>query len=362
MTEIGQDVTSLDTPVLWVDLDQLEQNIEMMASHFRSAGVQWRPHIKGIKVPAIAHKLLAAGAIGVTCAKLGEAEVMAAAGIRDILIANQIVGRHKYLRLVNLCRQADVKVAVDSTATLADLGQAARDKGVEVGVLLELDSGMHRAGVQPGRPTVELAHAVVETPGLRFDGLMSWEGHVLTAETPDARRQQARESIGLLLESADQCRQAGIPVHIVSCGGSGTADVTPFLAGVTETQAGGAIFSDVTYASWNVPTLPALFVRCTVTSRPAPERIIVDGGFKTMPAWMNPPRPIGVDHVKRVATSAEHGIITLDQPNHEIQVGDGLDFILGYGDSTVFLHDSMYGVRNGTVELIWRIEARGRLR
>jgi D-serine deaminase-like pyridoxal phosphate-dependent protein len=362
MTEIGLKLTSLDTPVLWVDLDRLEQNIEIMASRFRSAGVQWRPHTKGSKVPAVAHKLVAAGAIGVTCAKLGEAEVMVAAGIRDILIANQVVGSHKYLRLVNLCRQADVKIAVDSTATLADLSQAARDKGVEVGVLVELDTGMHRAGVQPGRPTVELARIVAETPGLRFDGLMSWEGHVLTAETSEERQQQARDSVALLIDSAEQCRQAGIPVRIVSCGGSGTADATPFIAGVTEIQAGGAIFSDVTYAGWNVPTEPALFTRCTVTSRPTPERIIVDGGFKTMPAWLNPPKPLGVDHVKKVATSAEHGIITLDEPNHEIQVGDHLNFILGYGDNTVFLHDLMYGVRDGIVELIWRIEGRGRLR
>lgn len=359
MSEIGLNIAELDTPFLWVDLDRLDTNIAMLASHFRQADVQWRPHTKGIKVPAIAHKLIEAGAIGVTCAKLGEAEVMVAAGIRDILIANQIVGSHKYRRLVNLCRRADVKVAVDSTATLAELGATAQASQVEVGILIEIDTGMHRAGIQPGEPVVELARAVVETPGLRFDGVMSWEGHALTS--PD-RHQAARTSVGLLLDSAEACRQAGMPVRIVSCGGSGTYDVTPFIAGVTEVQAGGGIFNDVTYAGWGMQTQPAIFVRSIVTSRPAPDRIIFDAGFKTMPAWLNPPQPLGIEAVKKVATSAEHGIVTLEQPNHDVRIGDGFDFILGYGDATVFLHDHIYGTRNGCVEVIWRVEGRGQLR
>lgn len=362
MTEIGLRLEELDTPVLWVDIDQLDRNIALLADHFARAGVQWRPHTKGIKAPAIAHKLVRGGAIGVTCAKLGEAEVMATAGIDDILIANQVVGPHKIRRLVNLCRWADVKIAVDSTATLADLSRAAQDKGVVVGLVIEIDSGMNRAGVQPGQPVVDLAQIIVDTPGLRFDGLMSWEGHSLSAPSPEERRRVAAESIALLTESAERCRAAGIPVRIVSCGGSGTLDVTPFLSGVTEVQAGGAVFNDVTYAKWQVPTQPAIFVRSTVTSRPNPKRIIFDGGFKTMPAWLNQPRPLGIDHVEKVATSAEHGIVTLSEPNYDAKVGDGYDFLLGYGDATVFLHDVIYAVRNGVVEAIWRVDARGRLR
>jgi D-serine deaminase-like pyridoxal phosphate-dependent protein len=362
MSEVGLCLAEVDTPFLWVNLDHLEKNIATLAAHFEEAGVQWRPHTKGIKTPAIAHKLLRAGAIGVTCAKLGEAEVMAAAGIQDILIANQIVGKQKYLRLANLCRQANVKIAVDSTATLAELSQIAQKKGVKVGVIIEINSGMNRAGVQPGEATVALAQAIVKHCGLRFDGLMSWEGHSLDAVSQDARRQVAKDSISLLVDSAEQCRQAGIPVRIVSCGGSGTLDVTPFLPGVTEIQAGGAIFNDVTYARWNVPTEPALFVRSSVTSRPVPERIIFDAGWKTLPSWMTPPQPLGIDHVSTIRTSAEHGIISLDRPNDEIKVGDGFDFVVGYGDNTVFLHNFIYGVRAGVVETVWRIEGRGQLR
>jgi len=171
VNEIGLNKSELDTPVLWVDLDKLERNIEVLGAYFREAGVSWRPHTKGVKVPAIAHKAMAEGALGVTCAKLGEAEIMAAAGITDILIANQVVGPRKYLRLVNLCRRVDVKIAVDSDATLADLGQAAVEKRVEVGILIELNNGMNRAGVSPGAQAVVLARKVHETPGLRFYGL-----------------------------------------------------------------------------------------------------------------------------------------------------------------------------------------------
>jgi D-serine deaminase-like pyridoxal phosphate-dependent protein len=192
--------------------------------------------------------------------------------------------------------------------------------------------------------------------------VMSWEGHSLSADSQEGRRQAAATAVCQLVESAGRCRQAGIPVRIVSCGGSGTLDVTPFQPGVTEIQAGGAIFNDVTYAQWNVPTESALFVRSSVTSRPVPERIIIDAGWKTSPSWMNPPLPLGIEHVCAIRTSAEHGYVILSEPNHEIKVGDGFDFVVGYGDNTVFLHDLIYGVRAGVVETVWRVEGRGRLR
>ena len=259
MTEIGQSKEMLDTPVLWVDLDVLEANIALLMGNFRAAGVNWRPHTKGNKIPAIAHKLINAGAIGVTCAKLGEAEVMAQAGVRDILIANQVVGSHKYARLAALQRHADVKMAVDNTATLDDLGAAAQAVGVEIPVVVELNVGMNRAGVTPGTAAVGLAGAVHEQDGLRLAGLMAWEGHTLSVEDPDERAVAIRHSIGQLAASARACREAGLPVEIVSCGGSGTMSVTAHQPEVTEIQAGGAIFGDATYQSWGTPTDPALF-------------------------------------------------------------------------------------------------------
>lgn len=351
----------LDTPFLWVDVVQLDANIQAMAAYFRAAAVGWRPHTKGIKTPAIAHRIIAAGALGITCAKLGEAEVMAAAGIRDILIANQVVGAHKYARLAALQRQANVLAAVDSTATLADLGAAAQAAGVVVPLLVEVDGGMKRAGVAPGEDAVALARRVDQTPGLRLAGLMAWEGHTLAL--PEAEREEAiQKSVGLLVSSVAACRAAGLPAQIVSCGGSGTMTVTAHLPGVTEIQAGGAIFGDAAYQRWHAPTQPALFVRTVVSSRPAPDRIVVDAGWKTLPGWIMPPVPVGVEDVRKVALSAEHGIVTLDSPNETLRVGDFVDFVVGYGDNTLCLHDEILGVRQGRVEAIWPVSGRGKLK
>jgi D-serine deaminase-like pyridoxal phosphate-dependent protein len=362
MNEIGLKKTESDTPFLWVDLDLLESNVTYLAEYFEAAGVNWRPHMKGIKVPAIAHQAIASGAIGVTCAKLGEAEIMAAAGIQDILIANQIVGPIKIARLVNLQPHADVKVAVDNEANVVELGEAARAKGVELGILVELDIGQHRAGVAPGQPALELSRLVHETPGLRYQGLMAWEGHTRAIDDLNLRRQEIEKSIGLLTESAELCREAGLPVSIVSAGGSGTYYVTAFQPGITEIQAGGAIFCDVSCQNWGVETKPSLFVRTMVTSRPAPDRIIFDAGFKVLPKWTSMPEPIGLSDVKAIGMSAEHGKVTLAAPDSTVKVGDAFDFTVGYGDSTVFLHDELYGIRDGIIEVVWTIQGRGKIR
>ncbi len=360
MSKIGLTLDELDTPFLWADVEKLDANIKTMASYFCESGVGWRPHTKGVKTPAIAHKLITAGALGLTCAKLGEAEVMVAAGIREILIANQVVGKHKYARLAALQHQANVKAAVDSPATLPGLSAAAQAAGVEIGLLVEVNGGMNRAGTEPGQATVDLARQVRATPGLRLDGLMAWEGHTLAL--PDEERTAAiHKAVGLLLSSAQACRDAGLLVEIVSCGGSGTMTVTAHIPGVTEMQAGGAIFGDATYRKWHAPTQPALFVRTVIASRPAPDRIIVDAGWKTLPAWITQPIPIGVEGVVKFAASAEHGTITLDRANDTLHVGDFLDFIVGYGDNTVFLHDEIIGVRGGRVETVWAVQGRGKL-
>ncbi len=362
MTEIGLRKEAIDTPALWVDLDRLESNINRLATLFRQAGVQWRPHTKGMKAPALAHKLIDAGAIGVTCAKLGEAEVMAQAGIKDILIANQIVGPQKIARLVNLRRHADVKVIVDSVENVVELGAAASAKGVTLGVLIEVNVGMDRAGLPPGEPTVALAKRIADTPGLAFRGLQTWEGHTLTITDKAEKRQAIERSIARFTDTAEQCRAVGLPVDIVSAGGSGTYNITPFLPGVTEMEAGGAVYCDMTYQQWGVELEPALFVQSMVTSRPTPTRIICDAGFKTLPRGFAAPQPVGIDGVKSVSLSAEHGIINLEAPNTTLKIGDVFDFVVGYSDATVFLHDTLYGVRQGIVETAWPILGRGKLR
>ena len=345
-----------------MDLDRLEANIAELAAFFREARVGWRPHFKGLKTPPIARLALAAGAIGVTCAKLGEAEVAAAAGVADILVANQIVGPRKIERLVALRELSDVKVAVDDPDNARDIGRAAASRGASVGIVVEVDTGMARAGVPPGQPAVELSRLVASTKGLKYLGLMAWEGHVGGIEDPQQKREAVRRALGLLAESAELCRAAGLPVSIVSGGGSVDYRIAAGQGVLTEVQAGGAIFCDATYLANGAHTRPSLFVRSMVSSHPSPDRLVFDAGFKALPAWTRAPQPLGLPPVSSAKPSAEHLTVVLEKPDSSIRPGDTYDFIVGYGDSTVFLHDLLYGVRGGRVEAVWPVEARGRLR
>ena len=358
----GVDKRTLDTPALIVDLDVMEQNIARMAATFGAAGVHWRPHTKGQKVPAIAHKLLAAGAIGVTCAKLGEAEVMAAAGIRDILIANQIAGTHKIARLMKLRRNADVIVAVDDPANVAALDAAARGHDVRLRVVIEVNIGLDRAGVEPGEACAALARTIAKHPNLVFAGVMSWEGHAAPMKDAAAKAQAVKLAVAKLTSSADLCRKAGLPVAIVSCGGTGTYPISAVQPGVTEIEAGGGVFCDVHYrTNYGIEHPYAMTLMTTVTSRPNPTRIVCDAGKKAMSGDAAMPQPIGLGGVKSMRLSAEHATIELEKPNNNLQVGDTLEFVVGYTDTTVHLHELMYGVRNGRVEAIWPVAGRGKL-
>lgn len=361
MLIVGKDKSELDTPALWVDLDLMEKNIRSLAGYFREAGVSWRPHTKGIKVPAIAHMLLDAGAIGVTCAKLAEAEVMAAAGIKSILIANQVVGGTKATRLAHLRRRVDVMVAVDSLENVRQISRAAIQAGVTVGVLIEVNAGMNRCGIEPGPPVVAFAREAVALPGIRLAGLMSWEGHVIAIEDPEEKKQRCEEAVRGTLRSAELCRAAGYSIPIVSCGGSGTYRITSHIPGVTEIQAGGAVFTDLTYLSFGVDLDCSLFLLATVVSRPAVDRAVVDAGRKTMNYTGTLSQPRDKAGARLVRLNAEHGVLELGGPDVSLEVGDKIDFTVGYGDTTMHLHDHLYGVRNGKVEVVWDIQGRGKL-
>jgi D-serine deaminase-like pyridoxal phosphate-dependent protein len=359
---VGQPATQLDTPALLISLPAMERNIAKTVALLNDAGVHWRPHSKGHKCPAIAHAQIAAGAIGITCAKLGEAEVFVANGIRSVLIANQIVGEIKVARLANLNRRAEVIVAVDSVDNVRELDAAGRTKGVRIPVVVEVETGMGRSGVAPGADTVAMSVMLRDAPGLRYVGLMSWEGHARREKDPEARRAICEEAVSLLTNSAVMCRAAGLEVEIVSCGGTGTERFSSYVPGVTEIQAGGIIFNDMWYAALGLDHEFALTVVSTVTSRPSAYRIVTDAGRKTMSRDTAPPRPIGLTGVKSIGLSAEHGQIELDAPNESLRVGDRLEWVVGYADTTVHLHECFYGVRDGVVEVVWPVLARGKLK
>jgi D-serine deaminase-like pyridoxal phosphate-dependent protein len=332
-----------------------------MAADIKARGADWRPHSKANKCPAIVQKQIEAGAIGVTCAKLGEAEVMAAAGIRDILIANQIVGPIKARRLAALAAQADPIVAIDSLGNVNELDAAARAHGTRPRVVIEVNTGMNRCGVEPGECVMSLARAITEAQGLRFAGLMAWEGHVLTIADEGERARAIQKACGILTGQADALREAGIPVEIVSAGGTGTYLTSAGVEGITEIEAGGGIWGDIFYQELGANVKPALSLLTQVTSRPTPTRVVVDAGRKTIDPSLRQPRPNGLELCKPGSFSAEHGIFELAAPSDTPKVGDRLTFSIGYSDQCNHLHENFYGIRNGVLECIWPISARGKL-
>ncbi len=359
---VGAPLSELETPALLVDLDVLESNIARMAGLFREHGVGWRPHTKAIKIPAIAYKLLAAGAHGVTVAKLSEAEVMAAAGIRDILITGPVVGKRKAARLANLAKQADPIAVVDCVEHVDLLDAAGQEFGVKIRTVIEVDLGLNRCGTQPGAPSVALAKEVASRKGLKFEGMMAWEGHALRIQDQDEKRATVEAAVTKLLDTARDCRNAGLDVNIISCGGTGTYPFSAAVHGVTEIEAGGGIYGDLVYRNnFNIDHPMAMTVLATVISRPNPTRVITDSGFKSLSTQGIMPQPKGLANVKEVRMSAEHGVIELTEPNTDIKVGDRLEWCVGYTDATVVLHETMYGVRDGIVEVAWPIVGRGKL-
>jgi D-serine deaminase-like pyridoxal phosphate-dependent protein len=362
-TLVGLTVDELDTPALVVDVDTLDRNIAHVAKTLRDAGVQWRPHAKGHKTPAIAHRFMQAGAIGATVAKVSDAEIMVAAGIRDILIANQIVGPIKTRRLMGLIAStgADIIVSVDSEANVRELNEVAGQFGVKPRVVIEVDSGMKRAGIAPGEPTVELAKLIVAQPNLRFAGVMAWEGHAVSMLDHDLRRQTVIKAVTTLTETADAVRAAGIPVDIVSCGGGGTYLVSSTIPGVTEVQAGGVTMGDGFYRDLGAPVEPALSLITTVVSRPAPDRIIVDAGRRSIDPSQKAPDVPELEGVESIKFSAEHGTIQLDHDSETPKVGDRIKIRVNYTDQAVHLHDTLFGVRDGKVIAAWTVQGRGKI-
>jgi D-serine deaminase-like pyridoxal phosphate-dependent protein len=357
---VGLSKWDLDTPSLLLDLDTLEKNIATIATRCRNSQVDWRPHTKGHKSPVIAQKCIAAGAIGITCAKLGEAEVMAAAGIRDILIANQIVGTQKINRLVNLQRLANVVVAVDDPGHIKTIGEAATRIGVQVRVLIEVNVGMNRSGVEPGEPVAELAALANETKGITYAGIMGYEGHAM-GMPDDEKEAECKRCVGLLSDSIAALKSRGLESPIVSAGGTGTLAFTPDLDGVTEIQAGGGVMMDTYYANrLGARGLDfALTVLASVVSHREPGRAVIDSGRKTVHGDAELPKALDED-IEVVALNAEHGHLRLGKNARDLKLGDKIEMISGYSDMTVFLHDVVYGIRGDRVEIVLEVAARGR--
>ncbi len=360
---IGMHKTELDTPALLIDLDKFESNIQTMAAYFTTVNTMLRPHMKTHKTPIISHKQIAAGAIGVTCAKLGEAEAAIHAGIRDVLIANQIVGKQKIARLINLAKHSEIMVAVDSAENVQAISDAASAKGANVRMLVEVNVGMDRCGVEPGKPALELANVIHRCPNVSFEGLMGYEGHTVSRRDRTERTAAARAAIQLLIDAKHYLEKHDVAVPIMSGGGTGTFNITGSIPEMTEVQAGSYVFLDSTYG--NVEGVGehfdcSLSVLATVVSRPSADRIIVDTGLKVLAKEFGIPQPIGVKGVEMTGLSEEHGKLQVSDENVSLNPGDKLEILPSHCCTTVNLHDRYYGIRNGIVESVWEIAARGK--
>lgn len=360
---VGTQKYDLDTPILCIDLDVMEANIRRMAGFMRERGKAWRPHEKCHKTPAIAWKQIEAGAIGVTCAKVSEAEVMAAAGLRDILVANMVVGEPKLERVASLCRHADPLIACDHYAQAEALANVCRRRGVTCRVLIEINIGLDRVGSRPGRDTLELAQAIDKLQGVELAGIMGYEGHLLRVPDLDEKRRQIDEAMGVLVHCRDTLREAGLPCEIVSAGGTGSYQFTSDCDGITELQAGGGIFADPMYRhQCKVEGLDyALTVLATVVSRPTKERGILDSGRKTLNPDIHMPEVAGHPDAEVVRLSAEHCELKLGPESQNLQIGDKVELVVGYADFTTVLHDHFYGFRENRLEIVWPILGRGKL-
>lgn len=356
----GMTIDELDTPALLVDLDALEFNIRTMADFFAGKSVALRPHIKTHKCLQIAQKQIAAGAIGVTCAKVSEAAAMARSGVTDILIANQVIGATKLERLTDLARQCNVIVAVDQPDNVRDLSAACRAKSVNLRVLIEVEIGMGRCGAMPGEPVLELARQIADAPNLEFAGLQAYEGHLVLIADPDERVHKVREAFAPLQTTGEMLTRAGLAPRIVSGGATGTYDITSECPPLTEIQAGSYVFMDCTYLQVRPEFKPALSVLSTVLSRSTPRGLVTDAGLKAMTKDFGFPQLVDVAGATMRYLSEEHAVLDLANPDLvHLRPGDKVRFIPNHCCTTTNLHNQLYVVQRGVLVDIWDVAARG---
>jgi D-serine deaminase-like pyridoxal phosphate-dependent protein len=358
-----------DTPEIVLDLDVVRANVARAAAMARDAGVALRPHTKTHKLPRIAQLQLDAGAVGVQVAKLGEAEVMADAGIEDILVGYPIVGEQKLGRLADLAGRVAITVTVDSDEVASGIAQAAHERGLTIRALLELDTGMRRLGVLPGPGAVDLAERITALDGLELAGVFTHEGHVYTQARDDAERERMTlECCRLAVETAEEIRARGLPAPVVSVGSAGTFRFAIRAPGVTEVRPGTYVFNDrsqIAQGACGPDDLAALVV-ATVVSRPAPDRIVVDAGSKVLTSdrmlVADPPASFGWvwghDDWDVVRLSEEHGVVSVP-PDAVVRIGDRVAIVPNHVCPTINLANAVTVVEAGRAVDRWPVAARG---
>jgi D-serine deaminase-like pyridoxal phosphate-dependent protein len=359
----------LSTPALTVDLDILERNLSRVAELCRRQGVGLRPHTKTHKTIEVSRMQMEHGAVGLTVAKVGEAEVMAGAGLDDILVAYPIFGGEKLRRLAEIARTRRLLVSLDSETTAQELSRAAAAQAATIGVLAEFDAGVHRCGLEPGPQLVGLAKVIEKLPGLKFRGLMSFFGNVWGK--PEERRAEAvrvaeRLGKGLAAFAAEK-----MPVEIVSGGSTPSAEFASLIPGLTEVRPGTYVYNDMNTYYQGACGLDDCAVRLVVTvvSTAVPGRAIIDGGSKTFSSDLLGSGPksgygfvVEAPDAPIIKLNEEHGYLDITQSQHHFHVGEVLTVIPNHVCTSVNMHDEMTTLRAGQVVGTWKIAARGKTR
>ncbi len=363
--EIGQPVDEVDTPALIVELDAFEANLQRMARLAKEYGVHLRPHAKTHKTPAIAQMQVRAGAIGVCCQKVAEAEVMVEGGITDVYVSNEVVGRRKVERLAALGRRARLSTCVDHPDQIGPLRDAAQKFGVTLGVRVEIRVG-NRCGVPPGISAVDLATQIASSPGLRFEGLQAYNGKAQHIYLHIERLVATTQTIGDARSTRDALKNAGFECLYIGGAGSGTYAIEGQSGVYNELQTGSYLFMDLDYAKLRGPSgaplgdwQHSLFVLATVMSRPEPARAICDAGLKSVSIDSGPPALAGNARAEWVRGGDDHSGWLYADAGEAPAIGEKIRIIPGHCDPTINMHDWFVGIRDGKVEALWPILARG---
>jgi D-serine deaminase-like pyridoxal phosphate-dependent protein len=363
---IGGAVADIETPALVIDLDALDRNIAKMADFARTAGVRVRPHAKTHKSAAIARRQIAAGAVGQCVQKVGEAEALVRGGVADVLVSNQVVGERKLRRLAALAREARIALCFDAPEQVDAAARTAREFGVELGGLVEIEVGMERCGVAPGADAAALARRIADAPNLAFRGLQAYHGRAQHLPTYQERAQAIAYAIDAVNETLHALTAEKLSCAIVAGAGTGTFALEAASGVYNELQVGSYVFMDTEYARIGgknggryTEFEHSLFVLASVISVPAADRAIVDAGLKSYSAEKGPPWVHGRDGVEVAGVSDEHGKLKLGPGAQRLRLGEQVWLIPGHCDPTVNLHDWYVGVRGGRVEALWPIDARG---
>ncbi len=362
-------LAEVQTPALLLDLHAFERNLARMATHAKARGVGLRPHAKTHKSPIIARRQLDLGAVGICVAKVSEAEVMVDAGIDKVLITSPVASPDKIDRVVALGRRSPgLAIVVDHADGIAALQGAAAKARVKLHVLLDLDTGTRRTGTALGAPAVELARQIDASSSLVLDGVQAYAGHVMHVSPFAEREKRSREVLERCLETRGLIERAGLEVRVFSCGGTGTFDVDPRVAGVTDLQVGSYCFMDVQYRAIGDREgevfdafEPSLFVLATAISQPVPELITIDAGLKAF-AYEPDAKPQFRDLEGLIYHYGgdEHGIVQFTDERRPLRLGDKAQLLVSHCDPTVNLYDVYHPYRNGLVHELWPVAARGR--